>query len=100
MIPEVSAGSNQVGARAKCTAHVIWPSGAATAGEAVSAPIRRMITAVKRPRTVLMADVSLLARSGPRDLRLCLHEPEPHVHLAVHRRRRGQMLLRFLSLAR
>src|SRR5207253_4603292 len=34
MIPWVSAGSNHVGARVMCTPHVIWPSGAATAGDA------------------------------------------------------------------
>jgi len=34
MMPEVSAGSNQVGARAKCTAQVSWPSGAAWPGGA------------------------------------------------------------------
>src|SRR2546422_8502765 len=32
-------------------------------------------------------------------LRLGLLQPEPHVHLAVHRRRGGQMLLRLLALA-
>src|SRR5690242_17814461 len=33
-------------------------------------------------------------------LRLRLLQPEPHVHLAVHRRRGGQVLPRLLALAR
>ena len=33
-------------------------------------------------------------------LRLGLLQPEPHVHLAVHRRRGGEVLLRLLALAR
>ncbi len=33
-------------------------------------------------------------------LRLRLLPPEPHVHLAVHRHRSGEVLLRLLSLAR
>src|SRR5262245_2778061 len=35
-----------------------------------------------------------------RHLRLCLLKPVPHPHLAVHRRRGGEMLLRRLALAR
>src|SRR5262245_31328878 len=32
--------------------------------------------------------------------RLCLLEIEPHIHLAVHRGRRGEVLLRLLRVAR
>src|SRR6266700_5067307 len=41
--------------------------------------------------------------SSPRSLfqrRLRLFQPEAHVHLAVHRRRGGEVLLRLLTLAR
>src|SRR5262249_42543602 len=33
-------------------------------------------------------------------LRLCPLQPEPHLHLAVHRRRGGEVLVRVLPLAR
>ena len=38
--------------------------------------------------------------SQRRQLRLRLLQIEPHVHLAVHRRRDGEVLLRLLTLAR
>src|SRR5918994_3095722 len=60
MMPEVSAGSNHVGASAKCRAHVIWPSGAAAAGATTTATISRTSVVVTRPRMVLME--GLLAR--------------------------------------
>src|SRR6266446_4949047 len=37
----VSAGSNQVGTSVVCTAHVIWPSGAAAAGPVIASAMRR-----------------------------------------------------------
>ena len=36
----VSAGSNHVGASEMCTAHVIWPAGAAAAGAAATTASR------------------------------------------------------------
>src|SRR5215470_12303751 len=59
MIPEVSAGSNQVGASETCTAHVIWPSGTATADEAPRTAIRTTSIAVARTRPVLILGASL-----------------------------------------
>src|SRR5438445_490820 len=60
MIPDVSAGSNHVGASAKWTPQTICSSGAAErAGTAVST--RRSVP-VTRPRTTLMRDASLLRR--------------------------------------
>jgi hypothetical protein len=49
MIPEVSAGSNHVGASETCTAQVIWPSGAAALGEVATAEIVRSRSVAKRP---------------------------------------------------
>src|SRR5687768_2310797 len=48
-IPDVSAGSNHVGASATCTAQVTWPSGAATAAGASSSRVTRP-TAKRRRR--------------------------------------------------
>src|SRR5258707_1065819 len=54
MIPGVSAGSNQVGARETWTAHVAWPSGAAMAaggeGTAATTATRAAARAVRRAR--------------------------------------------------
>src|SRR5262249_36141298 len=61
MIPEVSAGSNQVGTSETCTAHVICPSGAAPTGKAAMATISRPRSAVQRARVVPIG--SLLTRS-------------------------------------
>src|SRR5262249_42489623 len=104
MIPEVSAGSNQVGASEIETAQVIWPSGAATAGVAPMAEIRTTSVTAKTTRTILMASASSTAghvNSGRfRHLPLRLLQPVRHPHLAVHRRRGGEMLLRLFALAR
>src|SRR6266849_5629634 len=57
-IPEVSAGSNQVGAREMWTPQVIWPSGAAAAGPAPMAETTRRNDVAKRRRMVLMVEAS------------------------------------------
>src|SRR2546422_10622603 len=56
--------------------------------------------------TALMISLSRKNITRPRSpsrrlshLRLRLLQPEPHVHLAVHRRRGGEVLLRLLTLA-
>src|SRR5262245_48305767 len=54
MIPDVSAGSNHVGASETCTAQVICPSGAASAE---TAPLRTA-RATKRMRPALAMAVS------------------------------------------
>jgi hypothetical protein len=59
MIPEVSAGSNHVGASEMCTAQLICPSGAASLAAAPRIKVRRMSPVVERPRTVFM-EASLL----------------------------------------
>src|SRR5438128_1831894 len=59
MIPGVSAGSKKVGAREKWTAHVIWPSGAAADGAAPVAEMRKIRTATRRTRAVLIGSMSL-----------------------------------------
>ena len=51
-IPGVSAGSNHVGASETCTAHVICPSGAATAGTAAATKSATRATSAAR---ILMA---------------------------------------------
>src|SRR5262249_42996489 len=97
MMPEVSAGSNQVGAIEAPTAQVIGPSGAAAPGEAPMAEIRTTTSVVKRTRTLLMAATSpaRTVSSGQFPcVRLRLLQPVRHPHLAVHRRRAGEMLLR------
>src|SRR5262249_31220963 len=84
------------------TAQVIWPSGAATAGVAPMAEIRRTSVTAKTTRTVLMASASTAGHvnSGQfRHLPLRLLQPVPHPHLAVHRRCGGEVLLRLLTLA-
>src|SRR5262245_28442780 len=99
MIPELSAGSNQVGASEIDTAQVIWPSGAATAGGAPMAEIRTTSVTAKTTRTILMASASTAGHvnSGRfRHLPLRLLQPVRHAHLAVHRRRGGEVLLRLL----
>src|SRR5437867_3516242 len=53
----------------------------------------------------MRARKSFRARTGDTSfqylqLRLRLLQPEPHVHLAVHRRRDGEVLVRVLTLAR
>jgi len=58
MIPDVSAGSNQVGASEKCTAQVIWPSGAAWLGGAPAAPIASTGNARRSLRTSRIARAS------------------------------------------
>src|SRR5262245_23974046 len=58
MVPEVSAGSNHVGASETCTAHVIWPAGAPGAAAVDRAPptrIRTTVTTIARRRTIRMA---------------------------------------------
>src|SRR5262245_20089075 len=103
MIPEVSAGSNHVGASEIETAQVIWPSGPAPAGVAPMAAIRTTSVTAKTTRTVLMASASTARHvsSGQfRHLPLRPLQPIRHPHLAVHRRRGGEMLLRLLALAR
>ncbi len=60
MIPAVSAGSNQVGARETCTAQVTWPSGAAMAaggaGKVKSATASD--SAIRVERTGVMGTIS------------------------------------------
>src|SRR5437667_130213 len=58
MMPEVSAGSNQVGARAKCTAQVSWPSGAAWPGGAPAAGRASSSNVTRSRRTSLIAPAS------------------------------------------
>src|SRR5262249_3195685 len=103
MIPEVSAGSNHVGASEIETAQVNWPSGAAPSGVAPMAGIRTTSVTAKPTRTVLMASASTTGHvnSGQfRRLPLRLLQPVRHPHLAVYRRGGGEMLLRLLALAR
>src|SRR2546422_1848842 len=77
-----SAGSNQAGTRVVCTAHVIWPSGAAAPGATPTAEITRTRTAAKRPWTGLtMArpflfrfQLHVLVRRGERIAR---NDPDP-----------------------
>ena len=71
MIPGVSAGSNQVGARETCTAHVAWPSGAAVAagGEGKAArttAARAAARAVRRMRRGPIITVSSMRRTSER----------------------------------
>src|SRR5262245_39786962 len=63
MIPEVSAGSNHVGASEICTAQVICPAGASVArpGETATATRTRTSNETKRPRTLLMGSLPILA---------------------------------------
>src|SRR5262249_20611648 len=80
-----------------------WPSGAATAGVAPMAEIRTTSVIAKTTRMVLMALASAAERvnSGQfRHLPLRLLQPIRHPHLAIHRRRGGEVLLRLLALAR
>src|SRR6266853_932371 len=58
-----SPGSNQTGAMVKCTAQVIWPSGAAYAGAAASAGARARAATARRPATRRFMVVSPLAAS-------------------------------------
>src|SRR5437870_246075 len=59
-----SPGSNQTGAMLKCTAQVIWPSGAAYAGAAASAGARASAATARRPATRRFMAVSLPTESG------------------------------------
>src|SRR6185295_13326788 len=54
MIPEVSAGSNHVGASEMCPAQVSCPSGAAAPGVAGRITVAKRRATIERPRTVLM----------------------------------------------
>src|SRR6266508_1794894 len=58
-----SPGSNQTGAMVKCTAQVIWPSGAADAGAAASAGARARAAMARRPATRRFMVVSLPTES-------------------------------------
>src|SRR5580765_4504038 len=68
MIPDVSAGSNHVGASEMCTAQIIWPadasarpagaSGAPSLGDAPAAVIARTTNEAKRPRTCSFMEAS------------------------------------------
>src|SRR5215831_1260318 len=100
MIPEVSAGSNHVGASEMETAQVIWPSGAAPA-DAPMAEIRTTSVTAKTTRAVLMASASTAGHVNSGQLpqfQLRLLQPVRHPHLTVHRRRGGEMILRLLAL--
>src|SRR5712692_7905901 len=59
-----SPGSNQTGAMVKCTAQVIWPSGAAYAGAAASAGARARAARARRPATRRFMVVSLPTESA------------------------------------
>src|SRR5437867_973503 len=83
MDPEVSAGSNHVGASETWTAQLIWPAGAsarpsdaATARKAPTVKIRTMRTMVGRLRTVFMMEASFLTSSALQ------------LHVLVRRRKR------------
>src|SRR6267142_1480634 len=80
MIPEVSAGSNHVGASEMWTAQVICPADASVAPLGETADIKRAKTrnGTKRPRTLLMGSlpvfgVILLSASHPRRARRTPH---------------------------
>src|SRR5262245_16848547 len=62
MIPEVSAGSNQVGASEIWTAHVICPSGAASARLPQSALLKTR-TDTKRPSETLTRLMDVLRQA-------------------------------------
>jgi hypothetical protein len=47
----------------------------------------------------MSAYAQLMTLSRLTHLRLRLHQPEPHAHLAAHRRRGGEVLLRLLPFA-
>src|SRR5262249_39665861 len=97
MIPEGSAGTNHLGAREIETAQINWPSGAATAGVAPMAEIRTTSVTAKTSRTVLMASPSTAGHVNSGQfphLPFRLLQPVRHPHLAVHRRRGGEVLLR------
>src|SRR5712692_158749 len=69
-----------------------------------SAPRRRARPAhetrrrVRTPSAWELKHIRLASRERPH-LQFCLLQPEPHVHLAVHRRRHGEVLLSLLALA-
>src|SRR5262245_28478905 len=56
MIPEVSAGSNQVGASEMWTPQVTWPSGAAAPVEAPRTERKRGNNAMTRTRAIFMVE--------------------------------------------
>ncbi len=70
MIPGVSAGSNQVGARETWTAHVAWSSGAAMAaggeGTAATTAMRAAARAARRMRRGPIITVSSMRRRSER----------------------------------
>src|SRR5215470_1173437 len=57
MMPEVSAGSNQIGASEKCTAHVSCPSAPAARTGRTSTPARPRLAAAppSKPRRVIVS---------------------------------------------
>src|SRR4029453_9481701 len=63
MIPDVSAGSNHVGASEMWTGQVICPAGASVArpGETATATRTRTSNETKRPRTYFMGSLPILA---------------------------------------
>src|SRR4030095_13867599 len=62
MIPDVSAGSNHVGASEMWTAQVICPAASvARPGETATATRTRTSNETKRPRTLLMGSLPILA---------------------------------------
>jgi hypothetical protein len=58
-----------------------------------------MVKSAEDKRMAQCAEVARLCQLWPR-LRLRLLQPEAHVHLAVQRRRGGEVLARLLTLAR
>ena len=58
MIPEVSAGSNQVGARETCTAHVAWPSGGGRCGRREGKSATASDSAIRVERAGVMGTIS------------------------------------------
>src|SRR5262249_1369839 len=66
MIPVVSAGSNHEGARETCTAHVISPSGAATAA-----------AGERRARVTVRAKATIEATLEPRNADRIMSSPPP-----------------------
>src|SRR5438046_556809 len=64
--PGVSAGSNSVGASEKCSAHVIWPSGAASAPVEAMTSIASSAIITHRRSGFIMCSPSRLGSRQPR----------------------------------
>src|SRR5437762_5784085 len=83
-IPDVSAGSNQVGASEMCTAQVTWPAGASARAAGGATKADRKSTRLNSSHRCISYAVFCLKKKEPSELRG--DDQSPHAHSGRHHR--------------